>query len=308
MKICAGIVLYNPDIQRLKYNITNILPQVEVVYLVDNASNNIEEIEKLIKNINSFDIHLITNEKNLGIATALNQLCRIALFNKYDWILTLDQDTICPDGMIQEMTLYTSDEKIGIICPSVYYQGGNGKRNTIKKNRNTADYYKLKGGIQKKYISEDITYVYACMTSASLTNVKMWNEIGGFRDDYFIDFVDNEFCMRMAINGYRILRVNRYHINHQLGETKEKQIFGIFKFTSYSHVPWRFYYMVRNNRAFIKEYGCYLPIIKEYIKLWNIIFYGIIHSDKKLCTLKYMVKGYKDAGKGINGKLLDEGR
>lgn len=299
MKICAGIVLYNPNIQRLKCSITSILPQVEMIYLVDNASKNIEDIEELMDSIKSFAIHLVTNRKNLGIATALNQLCQEALVNKYDWILTLDQDTICPKGMIQEMVSYTSNEKIGIVCPSVYYEGKNRKKSIIKRNKNTANYYKIKGRIKEKAVSEDTTYIYACMTSASLTRVKAWNEIGRFRDDYFIDFVDNEFCMRMAINGYRILRVNKCCINHQLGETKEKRVFGIIRIMLFSHASWRYYYMIRNNRAFIKEYGCYLPVIKEYIKLWSIIFRGIIQSDEKICTLKYIVRGYKDAERSI---------
>ena len=70
-KIAAGIVLYNPDIDRLKKNLEAIAPQVEKVFLVDNHSDHIENIKKLLE---QFPVcELIENEKNAGIATALNQ-------------------------------------------------------------------------------------------------------------------------------------------------------------------------------------------------------------------------------------------
>ena len=47
--ICAGIVLYNPDIDKLTNNINSIINQVSVVLLQDNGSSNIKEIEELIK-------------------------------------------------------------------------------------------------------------------------------------------------------------------------------------------------------------------------------------------------------------------
>ena len=49
MKYIAGIVLYNPDLGRLKENIESICKQVDKVILIDNGSDNIREIEDLIK-------------------------------------------------------------------------------------------------------------------------------------------------------------------------------------------------------------------------------------------------------------------
>ena len=41
MKIVAGIILYNPDIDRLMDNISAISPQVESIIIIDNNSINI---------------------------------------------------------------------------------------------------------------------------------------------------------------------------------------------------------------------------------------------------------------------------
>ena len=41
----AGIVLYNPDVERLHENINGIINQVDALILIDNGSDNIKEIE-----------------------------------------------------------------------------------------------------------------------------------------------------------------------------------------------------------------------------------------------------------------------
>ena len=70
--IFAGIVLFNPEISRLKENITHILGQVDRLILVDNGSNNKEEVQSGIQNFNTDKILYIDLHKNKGIAAALN--------------------------------------------------------------------------------------------------------------------------------------------------------------------------------------------------------------------------------------------
>lgn len=45
MHTFAGIVLFNPEIERLKENLQAIVPQVVEVVLIDNCSQNIAEIK-----------------------------------------------------------------------------------------------------------------------------------------------------------------------------------------------------------------------------------------------------------------------
>lgn len=93
MKYIAGIVLYNPDLGRLKENIESICKQVDKVILIDNGSDNIREIEDLIKEY--LNCILLKNGENMGIAYALNQILKYAYENDVKWFLTLDQDSVC---------------------------------------------------------------------------------------------------------------------------------------------------------------------------------------------------------------------
>ena len=45
MDISAGIVLFNPDIKRLKENIDAVIVQCTHLYLVDNGSGNVDEVK-----------------------------------------------------------------------------------------------------------------------------------------------------------------------------------------------------------------------------------------------------------------------
>lgn len=281
-KVCAGIVLFNPNLIRLRENIESIKNQVERIYAVDNGSKNKKELRSLITNYPN--IIYIRNDENKGIASALNQLCQYACDDGFEWILTLDQDTISSLNLIEEMIKYVGETKVGILCPNVEYEGWK------KHNKRATE--------KRPY-----TEVKACMTSASLTRIEAWENVGGFRNEYFIDYVDNEFCMKLKLNGYRILRINQSSIRHQLGISNCINILGIVHINYTKHVPWRMYYMIRNNRAFIKEYRYALPITKEFLKLWYIIIRSLIFSDNKKESLHYIMLGYKHGKNMALGKL-----
>ena len=87
-RILTGIVTYNPDIGRLKQNLETITDQTDELLIIDNASENFSQIKTLAAG------KFIELEKNHGIAYALRRLMDFANKNGYDWVLTLDQDSV----------------------------------------------------------------------------------------------------------------------------------------------------------------------------------------------------------------------
>lgn len=276
--ICAGIVLYNPNLHRLKSVIDSIIDQVKELILVDNTSSNYSDLCELV---DSYDtIRFITNQQNEGIAKALNQICSYGHDYHYDWCLTLDQDTICPNNMIDCLAHYCDTNAIGILCPSVHYEGFNYLRS-----------------------NNELEKVYACMTSGSLTNLNAWEKVGGFNEDYFIDFVDNEFCMRLGLEGYDIIRVNACVMHHQLGELVNMKFLNLFPMKVFRHSPLRYYYMTRNNLKFINDYRKHLNVVKEYLKLAKILWTGLLFASDRKSTFSFIRRGFHDAHKGLLGKI-----
>lgn len=77
--ILAGIVLYNPQIERLILELKSIEKQVQKICMFDNGSNNYSEIEKVIESISFRDkIVLLKSADNKGIGYALNKIFEYA--------------------------------------------------------------------------------------------------------------------------------------------------------------------------------------------------------------------------------------
>ena len=141
------------------------------------------------------------------------------------------------------------------------------------------------------------------MTSASLTRIAAWKKVGGFREEFFIDFVDNDFCQKLRLSGYVILRTNACMMTHSLGEIRTIHIPGRGTKNVSTHKPWRFYYMIRNNIVFIRDYRQSLNVPKEWLKVLYIAGKGWLYSDRKGETFRYIMRGVRDARAGRMGRL-----
>ena len=167
------------------------------------------------------------------------------------------------------MSKYINEKNVGILCPVVKYENGE---------------------VLKYSSDKELETVEACMTSGSLTNITAWKNVGKFDEWMFIDYVDNDFCMRLNLGGYKVVRVNHAFLNHELGKVQFKKFFKK-KIYYYNHSATRNYYYVRNNIYFLKCYYNNVKIPKEIMKLlyWEAI--KIIFEKNKKETLKSCFKG-----------------
>lgn len=266
MEIIASIVTYNPGLERLKQNAEAIDPQVDEIVVVDNGSKNLKEIEGVLAEYNN--IHIIKNEKNLGIATALNEAARYAKEQGYEWILTLDQDSVAPANLVETYLPYTQDKAIGMLgCKIV-------DRNFGEINGQD----KLTCGYEE---------VEECITSASLLNIKAWAEVGGFPDEFFIDSVDFDICLSMHEHGYKIIKVNDVALLHEVGHSEIRHSFGKDR-QIYHHNPIRYYYMVRNGIFLGKRHHF---VIKATYRVFRMAFFTLLYDDRRIQKAKMMLKG-----------------
>ena len=301
METLAGITLYEPDIDRLLENIKAVLPQVDKIICVDNGSKNIEEVKRRVEELENRvlaqrndelekfshnKIEFIENGENLGIARALNQMFEYAEEKAYDWVLTLDQDSVCPANLMEEYRKYIDQiehkglKDVGVISPKLV------DRN-FEKNIQTEMPY---------------DYIDKCITSASLTSVETWKKVGGFWEYLFIDFVDHDFCAKCQKQRIKIIRVNSVALLHELGNGEHHTFLGR-RVTALNHSPFRKYYMVRNWLIYMHEH----KDVIDYKKVRNSyrFFYlkTLLFEDEKLEKLKQMLKGRRD-GKQFIKKFL----
>lgn len=262
----AGIVVFEPNKERLNKNITAVISQVDVLILYFNS--------KFFKICDNYQekVIILGNGTNIGIASALNNIMNYANEKlNAEWCLLLDQDSIVSPKMIDNFEENIHISNIGVLVPVIYDKAQNNK-------------IIIKEGIEECNLG---------ITSGSYNNVQVWKKIGGFRDDFFIDYVDWEYFTRLRYTGYKIFQVNANILDHQLGRLSYHKILGL-KMQTYNHSAFRKYYITRNSfllhYLYPKEVEFNVPFIRT-IKRALIV---ILVEDNKVDKLKSMVKGYID--------------
>ena len=268
-KISAGIVLYNPDIETLRQNIDAIINKVKLLILVDNGSGNIDDVTLIL----SDNIVLIKNPQNKGIAAALNQICEYSLDNGFEWTLTLDQDSVVPDNIVDEFSKFATLEKAGMLAPIMCDRN----RGDSKRNNNPS------------MVSE----IKECITSGSMINLNVWNEIGRFDEELFIDGVDFDICYRIIQNGYKILQVNNVYLSHEIGRM-EKHKFLYFSFYVKNHSAFRKYYIARNTVYLARKQHNVKKIVKSQFQILKLLILTLLYEDDKKNKGKKIIKGNWD--------------
>lgn len=295
--VCAVIVSYNigKDIYKCVDAIKN---QVDKVVIIDNGSdiNTIDELDKLEKNNY---MKIIYNNENCGIAKALNLGVEFALSEGYEWIFTLDHDSVATENMINNMlNVYENLEekekdKLAIITPN-YVQKNENENIICKKEKYDFDINNLKSVIIE-------------MTSGNLVKTSIFNEVGMFNEKFFIDFVDHEFCLRIKRKKYNIITVSNIILLHSLGESVNKSIFGK-KIIVTNHSILRRYYITRNRFYCWKEFKEDFPswVLGDKLRFINEIIKIQFFEKNKIPKYKMIVKGIKDYRRKVYNKIKIE--
>ena len=239
MKICAIVVLFNPDKNVFK-NILTYNSFFEKIIIVDNSKEN---NEKYILNKNYI---YIPNNKNLGIAAALNIGCKKAQEENFDFVMTMDQDSSWKKSEIKNYIIFAekilqnkNENKIESISPSL---------NLKHSSLYDFIYYFLNFLFHIIKKRPEYEYFERVITSGNILSLECWEKSGKFNENLFIDEVDFEFCYRLIKNDYKIIRYNKAKINHLIGNSN----FSIFR--KDKHNSTRLYYIVRNCNYIIKKY------------------------------------------------------
>lgn len=199
--VMAVVVSYNPILPLLRENLQALFSQLDRVVLMDNGSQNIDEVRTLLQQFER--LQLVENGENLGLPVNYNRAARIAHDEGFAWLLTMDQDTIIPDGMIDAFLQYESLENVAVIGPVMC----DVSRESIDEIRATLP------DEPYAYINE-----FSCISSASMNRIETLLKLGGFDEKLFIDWVDIDYCKNAKVHGYDILRVNSCIARHQIGD------------------------------------------------------------------------------------------
>jgi rhamnosyltransferase len=275
MPIAGVVIIYHPDEDSVLSNIKSYISYFDTLIVFANSRVNdgfVESIKEL-----SEKIVFIFNQKNEGISKALNTAVKKASDQGYAWLLTMDQDSYFEEAEGKayfeqfEMQFYNS-ANVAIVSPN------HGSNNSEQRgNLNAA------------------REVESCITSGSLINLRICNELGGFDEKLFIDEVDMDYSYRCVLAGYKLIQLSNIKLNHQLGTKVQAGYFNLIKRSNRSiHSPFRIYFMVRNFSYVSSKYAKLLP---DEFRVRRRGFYvilknNLLFSGKFFSVLVAIIKGY----------------
>lgn len=274
MNVCAVVVAYFPD-EGFEARLQTILPQVAKLVVVDNTPDAISLSPDLIEAWGE-RLHCIANHANRGVATALNQGLEHALRQGYPWVLTLDQDTQCYPNMLAILgKVYENCSPRPAVIGSNYLDPRNHKPKVPTQGNDCLE--------QKTVI-----------TSGSLVNAKIAHLIGGFREDYFIDQVDHEFCLRLQTQGCRVVISREPVMAHSVGHPGGVNVplLGILP----NHPPLRKYYIARNTVVTISAYWRQEPewCLRRFVRLILGLGHMAVLEQNRLAKVRAFSAGIAD--------------
>jgi rhamnosyltransferase len=207
--------------------IEKILEYSESVYLLFNSP----VIDELL-----FDgrIFAVDNGKNIGISRAINRGINKAAQDGYCHALLFDQDSYMTADqcvrLFNEITAEEKHQKVACIGPSINSHGNMlpipaWSKNTVKIH------------------TENVVSVNNLITFGMLINIPAFFDIGGFPENFPVDFSDFLFCWKAVYRGYIVLQSTDAYIIHEIG-TNFVKIFGQ---TIHFHAPYRNYFLVRDT-------------------------------------------------------------
>lgn len=278
--ICAVIVTYFPD-SGLFYRIERANRQVARTIIVDNGSPE-SCVAELRRVTDRLGVHLILNSRNQGVARALNQGAEWALSQRYRWILTLDQDSkVAPemvDSLVEVFRYCPFRERLAVIGSNYHIKVGGEARGCVIEPRNGPG-------------REAATVI----TSGSLVSLDVFRAIGGFREDFFIDCVDHEYCLRARAHGFRVMITHKPLMEHSIGDATEHRFPWQTPLT-YNHSPLRQYFIARNTIMLVHEYILKEPkwILAElWIRAKSILKLCFFEKERS-SKLQHIFRGIRD--------------
>jgi rhamnosyltransferase len=290
--VCAVIVTYGPGTTILDH-LSNVLPQVQGLVVVDNGSSH-DDLGRLRVASSALGFHLIENGENLGIAEALNHGVSWAKSQGYRWVILLDQDSGITGNFIDQMfgalKLHSERERVASVHPR-YVDPTTGVEAHVPR-------------------AVDGSPIFP-MTSGTLMPVWIFDKIGWFASEYFIDLVDWEYCFRIRNAGFLVADASQARLLHSPGDPTIITILGrAFPYSQHNAV--RRYYISRNCIAFYRKYLFSFPdwILNAAYRQLHETAVCLIADKDRGCQFRSFLQGTWDGLIGRMGKRenMDEER
>lgn len=299
-RICAVIVTYNIGESFIE-NFKSLQGQADHAIVIDNGSGaaTLAMLSGLVEAHPGF-VEVIHNTEN-NLAKAQNIGIRRALAQKYDWVLMLDHDSRPGPGMTAAMRDAWANgrerDKIGIVAPHIRDRNA-AREHAYLKSFFILFFHRVGFTPERKVIDG----VMSVISSGSLIPLHVFEAVGMMDENFIIDYLDNDFCLRLIQRGFRIIVVRDAILYHSLGECRDHWLLGVHV-TSTNHSPERRYFIYRNRITTWRRYAFSVPsfVIYDVLATLYDMIRILLFEDGKLAKFGRIGMGLVDALRGALG-------
>jgi rhamnosyltransferase len=285
-KVCAVVTTFRLD-EGFPDRIARIQAQVESVVIVDDGAS-IESKARLKRWFDGMHpgIVLLHHVSNRGVAAALNTGLEWAGARGFTYAALFDDDGLIAPGMVGRLVAaFDNDLNQMRAIVGISYSAPS------------------KEGSQEG-ASEQLKKVSTVITAGSMIPLKIFQHVGPFREELFIDYVDHEYCLRARLRGVWIRQCAEVGMVQPIGQ-RQKTAWGELRSV---HSPARTYYFFRNSLAIAREYFWRFPGFtiwigwQQFKTLVKIIFF----MQPKRLYWSAMIRGWADGWAGRFGRISDD--
>lgn len=278
MNIVGVVFLYKPEIEKVISNISKYIDGLSKLIIWDNTPEEKEaDIRRCFTNTSFYNkLVFMGNSGNIGLARPINEAIRITINEKYDALLTMDQDTIWTN-----FNYYISKiEEFGInnriFTPCINKEFSSSSEDLIKRKE-------------------------PLINSGTIYSIEALKSVGFMNEIFFTEGMDNEYYYRALYKGIDVFLVAKAVI---LQNVEDVHFYNFpIKIVTCRFSPQRLYGITFGIRYIMREFP-YDKNIQNYYKWWIRHHYGIkllfkilFFESNKLEKLYMYFKGIIDANR-----------
>jgi len=280
------VVAYHPSVE-FATNLTALRAQVPQVLVVDNggggAARRVEE--------SGLRLEVCVNPANLGLAAGLNQGIDWARRRGCGFLATFDQDSHVTPGFVaaqlSAFAAFSQRDRVAIVSARLRDAAAGMHHSFTPPGAKRAAPYMT---------------VPLAITSGNLVPLHVFDVLGRYREDFFIDYVDQEFCLRCRQRGWLILEVRDAMLDHRYGAPTRHRL-GWMRPLVTNHAAVRRYYQSRNRLVVYRRYGRFDPcwLLADWKEFCRDTAKLVLFEKQRAAKLAAIARGSWDALRGRMG-------
>lgn len=234
--IQAIVVTFCSDIELLVEQFNCLLTQVNKIVWVDNASPH--DLRHIQCQWPSDRLNTIWLDQNHGIGAAQNRGIELALADGATHVLLMDDDSLPAPDMVSSLMFSMQSRPDAAAIGACHTDA--------RRNLERTPFSKVEGWQLRWLVCNDsknqVWEIDHVIASGCLIPASALKKVGPMREDFFIDWVDTEWCFRAKGMGFKIYGDCSASMRHSLGDG----VINIMGIEIPQHQPWRHYYQSRN--------------------------------------------------------------